>query len=621
MSDSETSQSAADRGLTRGQGGARARRPSTRLGLGVVLAGLLAIGGACEPRAARHGHHENPDGSAQADKARSLPEHRKEDVDEAVGVHGAVTSAEANASMAGLEILQAGGNAIDAAVAVGFALAVTHPSAGNLGGGGFMVVRLANGETFAIDYREVAPGKASRDMYLDAAGTPTDKSRIGALAAGIPGNVAGFALAHHKHGKLPWARVIAPAIRLAKEGHVIDSFHAEDIEGAVKRMTELGFLDSAKYFTDASGKPYPEGSLFVQPELAKTLEIIADGGPRAFYEGPFARDLAAKVQAMGGIWTEDDLANYVAKVRTPLRFEYRGHEILAMPPPSAGGIVLRQLLAASEHLEMWKLPWQSPMSAHLYAEALRRIYADRNLLLGDPDFVDVPVAQLTDRTYIGRRMDDIDREHATPSDRVGSGLPPASESLQTTHFSVVDDEGNAVANTFTLNGGFGSKLMIPGTGLILNNEMDDFTVKPGSPNMFGLVQGPQNGIEPGKRMLSSMTPTIVVKDGKLRAVLGSPGGPTISTTVGQILLQIVDHDRTITQAVRGPRMHHQWLPDRILIESAVPMDLQEALKGKGHKLDTWDRIGHANCIEVDPKSGGYRAVADMARDGGLAVAY
>jgi gamma-glutamyltranspeptidase/glutathione hydrolase len=549
------------------------------------------------------------------------PAPAQEQVEIARGKQGAVASAEANASRIGVEILAAGGNAVDAAVAVGFALSVTHPSAGNIGGGGFMVLRFPDGKATAVDYRETAPGAATRDMYLDEKGELTDASRTGAKSAGIPGDVAGFWYAHSHWGKLEWRKVVEPAVALARDGWVLDPIHADDLQWATKRMVDAGFESSADYFRKPDKSAYAAGEVWRQPELAATLQRIAEHGRDGFYSGPFAEYLVEGVVELGGIWTTDDLARYQAIEREPLTFSYHGHEIIAMPPPSAGGVVLRQLLAASEVMNLQKLAWHSPAQVHAYVEILRRTYADRNLLLGDPDFVEIPMQRLLDTSYIDERCADIDPKKATPSDKIGAGVE-VRESEQTTHFSVVDGDGLAVANTFTLNGGFGSKIVVPHTGVILNNEMDDFTAKVGTPNMFGLIQGPQNQIEPGKRMLSSMTPTIVVKDGKLRAVLGSPGGPTITTTVAQILLQIVDYGRPLEQAVRELRIHHQWKPDTVWHEEGIDPALKKALEKKGHVLETrgW-RIGHANCIEIDPATGEIKAVADVARDGGSAAAY
>jgi gamma-glutamyltranspeptidase/glutathione hydrolase len=502
----------------------------------------------------------------------------------AVGTQGAVSSAEAAASDVGVEIMKKGGNAVDAAVAVGFALGVTHPTAGNIGGGGFMVVRLPDGTSTAIDYRETAPRAANRDMYLD-------------------------------------------------DGSTLDSFHADDMKGVLERIAEYAKDPSAKNpslqaalkttlatFSKPDGSAYVTGEVWRQPDLARTLEAIAKKGPESFYQGAFAADMAGKVKAMGGIWSAADLSGYHALVRDPIRFSYRGYDIITMPPPSAGGIVLRQILAAADYLGMYKLDWDSTARIHLYVEALRRTYADRSELIGDPDFIKVPMNELLDTRYVDKRMAGIDPKHATPSSEIKAGLQ-LKESEHTTHFSVVDASGMAVANTYTLNGGFGARVVVPGTGVILNNEMDDFTSKVGSPNMFGLVQGPQNSIEPGKRMLSSMTPTILVKDGKLRAVVGSPGGPTITTTVAQIVLQIIDHGRTLQQAVAATRIHHQWLPDQIWHESSLPATTATELAALGHKLASRDRIGHANCIEINPKTSAVIAVADVQRDGGKASAY
>lgn len=538
----------------------------------------------------------------------------------AVGTRGAVASAEAAATDVGLAVLRDGGNAIDAAVAVGFALSVTHPSAGNIGGGGFMVVRQADGTATAIDYREMAPGSAHRDMYLDEHGNVTDRSRVGALAAGIPGNVAGFALAHRKYGSLPWARLVEPAVALAREGHIIDAFHADDLSWGSERMLKAGHTDAAAMFRKVDGSPYAAGDRWLQPELAATLELIARHGPDGFYRGDLAQRMVDGVRSLGGIWTVEDLAGYEAVEREPLRFAYRDHEVIAMPPPSAGGVVLRQILAASEALGLHTYEWQAPQQVHLYVETLRRTYADRNLLIGDPDFISIPMAELLDVSYITKRLSDIDVAKATPSSTIGAGAG-SRESEQTTHFSVVDASGLAVSNTFTLNGGFGAKQIIPGTGVILNNEMDDFTAKPGEPNMFGLVQGPQNAIEPRKRMLSSMTPTILVKDGELRAVVGSPGGPTITTTVAQVIMQIVDHGRDLPSAVASTRIHHQWLPDMIWHEETMSQQLADQLRARGHELRARGRIGHVNAIEIDPATAGFRAVADVERDGGKAAAY
>jgi gamma-glutamyltranspeptidase / glutathione hydrolase len=561
--------------------------------------------------------------SVQQPRARGVPA-QSDQPGVAVGAQGAVSTAEANASAAGIGVLKAGGNAVDAAIAVAFALAVTHPSAGNIGGGGFMVVQLADGQRTAIDYREVAPLKATRDMYLDPKGGTTKASVIGPLAAGVPGTVAGLELAHARFGTKPWAELVAPAIVLARDGHTLEASHAESMQAAAKSMNELGFKDSARVYLGPDGQPIPAGGIWKQPELAATLERVAQQGATEFYRGKLAAQIAERMQQIGGIWSERDLAEYKAIEREPLRFEYLGHEVITMPPPSGGGIVMRQILYASELLELRKYPARSPEAFHLYLEATRRAYADRNEWLGDPAFVNIPLASLLDPTYIKSRMADIDPAQATASSTIRPGTPEKM-AHDTTHFSVVDRAGNAVANTYTLNTGFGSKVVLPGLGILLNNEMDDFAADPGKPNVYGLVQGERNAIAPQKRMLSSMTPTVLRKDGELRAVLGTPGGPTITTTVVQIIRDLVDYGMPLDQAVRAPRVHHQWLPDQVFVEPDVEPDLAEGLRARGHKVGSMPfstgKIGHADCIEVDPATRGYRAVADVTRGGGSAQAY
>jgi gamma-glutamyltranspeptidase/glutathione hydrolase len=374
-------------------------------------------------------------------------------------------------------------------------------------------------------------------------------------------------------------------------------------------------------YCDAQGAPIAEGQVWKQPELAQTLETLAEA-PHSFYAGVLASTLVQQMRAAGGIWSERDLAEYRAIVRTPLEFDYRGHHIVTMPPPSGGGIVMRQILFASEELNLAQYPARSPQAFHLYVEATRRAYADRNAWLGDPDFVKVPVAGLLDPQYIAQRMQDIDPAHATPSAQVKAGQPKA-ESYETTHFSVVDARGAAVSNTYTLNSGFGAKLVLPGTGVLLNDEMDDFAGNPGKPNAYGLVQGEQNKIEPKKRMLSSMTPTFILKDGQLRAVLGTPGGPTITTTVVQLVRDLIDYGLPLDTAVKAARVHHQWLPDQVIMEPGAEPELVEGLKAFGHSVvvSPFGSMGHADCVEVDPATNGFRAVADTTRGGGGAVAY
>ncbi len=551
----------------------------------------------------------------------------------AEGTRGAVSSAELAATLVGLSVLRAGGNAVDAAVAVAFALGVTHPSAGNIGGGGFMLVRFSDGRSTALDYREVAPAAAGRDMYLDAAGQPTKDSEFGPRAAGVPGVVAGLALAHQKYGTLAWPELVFPAVQLARDGVRLDTFHAEELSDVCASIElDLAALPGSKTplldalratlstFRKPDGTAYRAGDVFRQPELADTLEKIALQGPDAFYRRALATEMVAKVRAMGGIWSERDLAEYRVQERQPISFSYRGHDIVSMPPPSAGGIILGQILMASEQLGLHAMPWDSVTRTHLYVEVLRRAFADRNRLIADPAFVSVPVQALMSASYVESRMAGIDAARATPSRQIEAGAP-RPEHEHTTHFSVVDESGMAVANTYTLNGDFGARVQIPGTGVTLNNEMDDFTAQVGAPNQFGLIQGEQNAIEPGKRMLSSMSPTIIAKNGKLRAVVGSPGGPTIISTVAQIVMQLVDTDRALVQAVRAPRLHHQWLPDQIWYERSLSTDLLRGLERLGHHAVTDGPIGHANCIEIDPLSGAVRAVADVSRYGGSAAAY
>jgi gamma-glutamyltranspeptidase/glutathione hydrolase len=540
----------------------------------------------------------------------------------AEGSSGAVSSAEAHASRVGLEVLKRGGHAVDAAIAVAFALAVTHPSAGNLGGGGFMIVRTRAGESTAIDFREIAPRAATKTMYLDKKGELTKDSVLGAKAAGIAGTVAGLEVAHERFGKLAWRELVAPAVALARDGHVLDASHAGTMAAAAGEMRAAGFIDSAVIYEGEGGRALAAGETWKQPELAATLAIIADKGPRSFYEGPLADRIVAGVKKLGGIWSKQDLKAYRAVERKPIELDYRGYHVITMPPPSAGGIVLRQILAASEQLKIYEKPYRSADAFHLYVEAARRAYADRNHWVGDPDFAPVPVEQLTALPYIESRMSGIDPARATPSSQIAPGtLPGVKESEDTTHYSVVDRDGNAVAVTYTLNGSFGAKVVVPGTGVLLNNEMDDFSAKPGSANAYGLVQGERNAIAPRKRMLSSMTPTIVTKGGQLRAVLGTPGGPTITNTVTEILMALVDHQQPLEHAVRAPRLHHQWLPDVIVAEEQLEAPLAEGLAARGHQIMKRPAIGHASCIERDEKTGKLRAVADVTRGGGGAEAY
>jgi len=526
-----------------------------------------------------------------------------------------VVSAEVRATQAGVEILKNGGNAVDAAVAVGFALAVTHPSAGNLGGGGFMLIRLnKSGETVAIDYREMAPGGATRTLYQDREGNVVrDASTVGYRAIAVPGTPAGLTLALAKYGTMKLREIIAPAIALARDGIELSRFESESLKGARKLLER--FPESGRIFL-RDGDYYAEGGKFVQPELAGCLELIARNGAREFYEGSIAQQIAAAMKANGGLITIEDLKNYRAVVRKPVEGTYRGCHIYSMPPPSSGGIALVEMLNILEGYPLTRYGQGASRTLHLMAEAMKRAFADRAEYLGDADFVRVPAAGLTSKKYAAERRATIDPFLASNASDLGHGRPDLYESGQTTHFSVVDREGNAVANTYTLNGGYGSGVTIPGTGILMNNEMDDFSAKPGIPNAYGLIHSDANAIAPGKRPLSAMTPTIVTRDGKLFMVLGSPGGPTIINTVLQTLLNVIDFKMTVQQAVDAPRIHHQWIPDRLVLETrGFAQDVIDALRARGHRIEERDSIGDCHTILVDPDSGIRLGAADPRNDG------
>jgi len=531
------------------------------------------------------------------------------------GRHAMVVSSEPFASEAGLEILKAGGNAVDAAVAVGFALAVTHPQAGNIGGGGFMLVRLAGGESVVVDYREEAPAAASRDMYLDSKGRVIPgASTEGALSVGVPGTVAGLALAHKRYGKLPWRRVLAPAIRLAAKGFPVSYELSEALRDDRGQLAKLP--ESRRIFL-RDGRLYEVGETFRQPELAKTLRRIARQGPAGFYQGRVARAIVSTLHKYQGRIGLSDLRQYQAKIRQPLRGTFRGYEILTVPPPSSGGVGLIEMLNVLEPLDLG--PPNSYESIHLIAETMRRAYADRAAYLGDADFASVPVGGLTSKEYAAKLREEI--LHARAEVAVEAGHPAEFEAAQTTHFSVVDADGNAVANTYTLNGSFGSYVAVEGAGFLLNDEMDDFTSKPGAPNMYGLVQSEANAIAPHKRPLSAMTPTIVVQDGKVRLLLGSPGGGTIINTVLQVLLNVLVFKMDIRQAVTAPRFHHQWMPDQLVMERwGFSADTIHKLQEAGYKLEVRDRMGACEAIEIDPETGWRFGAADP-RAAGKAVGY
>jgi gamma-glutamyltranspeptidase/glutathione hydrolase len=533
------------------------------------------------------------------------------------GAHGAVVSVEPHATRIGLQVLQQGGNAVDAAVAVFLALAVTHPQAGNLGGGGFFLIRMADGTTTAIDCREMAPAAAHKDLYLAADGSvDADKPMLGATAAAVPGSPAGVLLALEKHGTWPLAKLAAPAIALARDGFTVDCFLADDLADA-RRL--LGRFPSTKKVFFAGESTLPAGARLVQADLAGTLERFAAGGFDGFYRGRTAELIAAQMQRDGGYVTAADLAGYVAKARPALRGAYRGFEVIAMPPPSSGGIALLQMLNLLEPYDLAGAGWGSSATLHLMIEAMKRAYADRARWLGDSDHVAVPVDGLVSKTYAEQLRASLRTDAATD---VAPGRPPgAKEGEHTTHFSVVDAAGNAVACTTTINSTFGNGLVVAGAGFLLNNEMDDFAAKPDVPNQFGLVGGKANAIAPGKRPLSSMTPTIVCRDGKLRYVLGSPGGGRIINTVLQVALNVIDHGMPLDHAVRAPRVHHQWKPDTLRWErNALVADVRARLAELGHRLDSEPRsVGQCQAIEVT-RAGKRIAVAD-ARSGGSAAAY
>ncbi|WP_218830461.1 gamma-glutamyltransferase [Rubrivirga marina] len=520
---------------------------------------------------------------------------RSPTADPARAERGMVVSAEINASEAGVEVMRGGGNAVDAAVATGFALAVTFPVAGNIGGGGFMVIRFPDGTATTIDYRETAPTGATRDMYVDdsTGQIRPDLSRRGHLASGVPGAVAGLLKAHEQYGQAPLADVMAPAIRLA-EGYPLSRAEAELMNAYAGRFS--AYPGTVRHFTQEGG--YEAGETFRQPELAAALRRIRDEGRDGFYRGETADLLVAEMERGGGLIDHADLEGYEAVEREPVTGDYRGHRIISMPPPSSGGVALIQMLDSVEPFDVGALGFNSSATVHLLGEAMRRAFADRAEYLGDPDFSDIPTEELIDEDYTRERMASFDPVKADSSTGVGAGL---HESMQTTHYSVVDADGMAVSVTTTLNGGFGSLVVVEGAGFFLNNEMDDFTSAPGEPNMFGLVQGEANAIAPGKRMLSSMTPTIVEDpEGRLMLVVGSPGGPRIITAVYQTILNVIDHGMDVQEAVAAPRVHHQWLPDELDYENqGLALDVVVALQERGWALDEsggyWARV---DAIEV-----------------------
>ncbi len=539
--------------------------------------------------------------------------------------HGMVASASRLASGVGVDVLRRGGNAVDAAIAVGFALAVTYPAAGNLGGGGFMMLRLRDGRATAIDYREMAPGAASHNVYLDRRGDlikGEGSSTVGYRAAGVPGTVAGMELALKKYGsgRLTWAQLIEPARRLAVNGFPVSYSLSRSLRGN-DDLLKL-YADSRRIYLN-NGRFHNEGDMLRQPELAATFARLQSGGAREFYEGETARLVVADMKRHHGLMTLDDLRGYVAKERVPLRGTYRGFEVISMPPPSSGGAVLLEMLNILEGYDLQKMNYASSEKYHLLIESMRRAFADRAEYMGDADFVDVPIAGLLDKGYAARQRASINLERASTSAQVKAGGPAGAESEETTHFTVVDAAGNVVSNTYTLNGSYGSGVVARGTGFLLNNEMDDFAAKPGVPNAYGLIQGERNAVAPRKRPLSAMTPTFVLrKDGSLWFAVGSPGGPTIINTVLQTIINVVDHGMNIQQAIDAPRVHHQWLPDEIVYEPyGLSGDTQSALTGRGHKLVARPRyMGDTQGIMIEEKTN-IRLGASDPRNDGAAIGY
>ncbi|HUK19266.1 MAG TPA: gamma-glutamyltransferase [Bryobacteraceae bacterium] len=524
--------------------------------------------------------------------------------------HGMVVTRETHATEVGLNVLKAGGNAVDAAVAVGFALAVTHSFAGNIGGGGFMLVRMADGRTAFIDFRERAPETASHDMYLDAAGKATEDSTLGYRASGVPGTVRGMEYAAKKFGSKPWAELVRPAVELAAKGFPLSYAQAASLRNSARGLSQ--FAESSRIFL-RDGKYYEAGEIFVQPELGRTLERIERLGAADFYEGETARLLAQDMKAHGGLITLADLKNYKAIERQPLTGKYRGFDIITSPPPSSGGVGILQMLGMLEGTGYEKGGAGSAEVVHYMTEAMRRYFADRSQYLADPDFYKVPLTSLLDPAYIRSRRDTIDAERATPSNAIHPALAIRPEANETTHYSMADGEGNIALVTYTLNGGYGSKVTATGLGFLLNNEMDDFAAKPGAPNMFGLVQGEANAIQPRKTPLSSMVPTIVMRDGKPYLALGSPGGPTIINTVLEVIVNVLDFHMNVQDAVNWPRFHHQWLPDQLGMEPGYSPDTVALLEKRGYTIRRVNAQG--DCPAILMENGWLEGAADPRSEG------
>ena len=522
-----------------------------------------------------------------------------------------VATADKYATDTGLNILKNGGNAVDAAVAVGFVLAVTYPQAGNIGGGGFMIIRTKDGEYAALDYREKAPLKAKKNMYLDDKGdVRKDASTMGYLAIGVPGTVAGLFEAHSKYGSLPWNNLVQPAIDLAQNGFEIDLYHQESLESNIEKF--LNFDASRKIFTQ-DGLPYAEGDTLFQKDLAQTLRRIRDQGVKGFYDGKTAEKIVDAMENNNGLISDEDLKQYEPIWREIITFSYRDYDIFSMPLPSSGGIVLAEILNALENANVKNLGHNSSTLIHLWVEIEKQAYADRSKHLGDLDFYDAPFESLISKKYGTKLFQNVNPHYARSTDATE---PAQVEHLQTTHFSIVDEQGNAVSNTYTLNGSYGSGVVIDGTGILMNNEMDDFAIKPGFPNLYGLIGSEANAIEPAKRMLSSMTPTIIEKSGELFMVVGSPGGSTIITTVAQVISNVLDHGMNIRDAVEAPRFHHQWLPDIIYYEhNGFSSDVLFNLRRKGHQLQETEALGDIQAIVKDCDKLEWTGWSDPRRNG------
>ena len=542
---------------------------------------------------------------------------------DAVGMNGAVVSSNKLASQIGIDILKKGGNAIDAAIATGFALSVVHPGAGNIGGGGFMVIRFADGKVTTIDFRETAPANAYKDMFLDdSLNIIPGKSWSTSWASGIPGSVAGFGLAHEKYGSMEWRNLIYPASRLALKGFKLDIVNFSYLNSPYYKQFLSNDIESAKIFTKENGADFELGEIFIQQDLGLTLKRIARNGYKEFYEGKTAKMIIDCMSRTEGLITEEDLKNYYPVERKPIEFEYRGHKVFSMPPASSGGITIAGILNQLENIDLGSLNYHSAQHIHYVTEAERRVYADRAEFIGDMDFVTVPIEKLTSDKYALSRWNTIDSLNASLSTDIlhGDLSIPYFESEETTHYSVVDKWGNAVSVTTTVNGWFGNGIVVDGAGFLLNNEMDDFSSKPGIPNKYGLVGNKANAIEAGKRMLSSMSPTIVEDaKGDLLLVVGSPGGSTIITTTAQVIMNVIDFGMNIEDAVESPRFHHQWLPDVIQFEkSGFSTETINSLSKRGHDYKFRQSIGEANCIQVN---GNMIYGSADSRRGASAIAY